>query len=65
MVKIRLPSQKTLIEFETETKAFDWVKKTQAPCTFELLVYEHSPLPEAMDRYHFDGDRFVRENILS
>lgn len=65
MVKIRLPYQTQLIEFETTEKAFDWVRKTQDPCTFEVLIYEHGNSLEAMDRYHFDGDRFIRENILS
>ena len=64
MTKVRLPSQKSLIEFASENEAFDWVRKTQSPCLFEVLLYEGESL-SAMDRYYFDGDRFVRENILS
>lgn len=65
MVKIRLPSQTALIDFDSPESAFEWVRKTQFPCILELLVYDHSGSLESMDRYHFDGDRFVRENILS
>lgn len=65
MVKVRLPFQKSLIEFENSQKAFEWVRETQQPCTLELLIYEHGNSLEAMDRYHFDGDRFIRENILN
>lgn len=65
MVKIRLPSQTALIEFETAEKAFEWVRKTQEPCVLELLVYDHSESLESMDRFHFNGLQFMKENILS
>lgn len=65
MYKVRVGNDKTLFTFSSRQEVFDWVKRTQRRNTiFSLLCYEHNSL-ETMDRYFYDGRRFVIENILS
>lgn len=64
MIKIRLASDSKLHEFVTKDTAFDWIKKIKYNGLFSVLSYEGSSL-DSMDRYYFDGERFVKEDIQS
>ena len=64
-VKIRIGFKKELHEFKNRKEAFDWVKAQKiGPCVISVLTFERDSL-EAMDRWHFDGNRFIRENITN
>jgi hypothetical protein len=71
MYKVRIGSSDELVSFGSRSQIFDWVRDTQSrlvcqttPCVFSVLTYEHGEL-ESMDRWCFDGDNFVMENIIS
>lgn len=64
-VKIRLNFQKELREFETRQQAFDWVRSNVGgTCVVSVLSFERGTF-ESMERWHYDGNRFSRENITS
>lgn len=64
--KVRVGEDKRLVPFDSFSGIFDWVRDTFGSETvvFSVLTYEHGDL-ESMDRWWYNGDRFVQENILS
>lgn len=65
MIKIRINSEKRLYSFSNLREAFDWLKSELQDCyaVISALYYENEEL-QSMDRYHYNGKRFEKENIL-
>ncbi len=69
MIKIRINAERSLYDFESMQLAFDWVKEELGEQHAVISVLSYSGLDyrslESMDRYHYNGRGFKREDIQS